>query len=325
MTNEKNSSARSWADFTSELVHHPGLLLRPLAFLFVLALLCLLLLWLGTLALPQFFGQDVVGLTPKLQEKIAEAIEESGRLKQASKTAAGEVESAVNAAKTAKGEIERLRQELEQQKARIPDLEKISEALDSANGELAAFATRLAGDQEFLSNVQADLFPIGAIVPFAGGEKRKDGKDNLPKGWLPCDGREVSRIQYKKLLEGIEDSWGGGDGTSTFNLPDLRGFFLRGATDNRARDPDHASRFKDPELSDPDGTGVGSYQGHMFGRHNHFPEVRDRIGSDTGGTTSDGAEYAASARVDSKRPTTHAGGSETRPKNAYVLFIIKAE
>lgn len=71
-------------------------------------------------------------------------------------------------------------------------------------------------------------FPPGTIAPFA--------MQVMPPGWLVCDGQAVSRADYKDLLDAIGLTWGIGDGASTFNVPDLRGLFLRGFDDNRGID-----------------------------------------------------------------------------------------
>ena len=60
----------------------------------------------------------------------------------------------------------------------------------------------------------ADVMPAGAIIDFAG--------PRVPPGWLLCDGRAVSRTTYARLWAAIIDWWGAGDGSTTFNLPDLR-------------------------------------------------------------------------------------------------------
>jgi hypothetical protein len=57
--------------------------------------------------------------------------------------------------------------------------------------------------------------PVGAVMPYAG--------TTAPTGWLVADGSEVSRATYQVLFQAIGTTYGSGDGTSTFNLPDLRG------------------------------------------------------------------------------------------------------
>ena len=58
------------------------------------------------------------------------------------------------------------------------------------------------------------------ILPFGG--------TSSPSGFLSCDGAAVSRSTYATLYAAIGTTWGVGDGSSTFNLPDLRAMFLRG-------------------------------------------------------------------------------------------------
>lgn len=66
--------------------------------------------------------------------------------------------------------------------------------------------------------------PIGTILAFGGS--------NVPTGWHLCDGTALSRTTYKALFAIIGTNFGVGDGSTTFNLPDLRGEFLRGAGTN---------------------------------------------------------------------------------------------
>lgn len=63
---------------------------------------------------------------------------------------------------------------------------------------------------------------IGSIETFAGLENK------IPDGYLLCDGREISRTTYKNLFEVIGTTYGIGNGSTTFNIPDLRGKFIRG-------------------------------------------------------------------------------------------------
>lgn len=65
--------------------------------------------------------------------------------------------------------------------------------------------------------------PSGVVFPFAG--------NSAPYGYLICDGRAVSRTEYAALFLMIGTSHGQGDGSTTFNLPDYRGNFLRGKVD----------------------------------------------------------------------------------------------
>jgi microcystin-dependent protein len=68
--------------------------------------------------------------------------------------------------------------------------------------------------------LQAFLVPPSRIAAFAG--------DTAPNGWLMCDGLAYSRTTYATLFSTVGIRFGQGDGTTTFNVPDLRGRFLRG-------------------------------------------------------------------------------------------------
>lgn len=64
------------------------------------------------------------------------------------------------------------------------------------------------------------LIPIGAVIDYAGG--------TAPSGWLLCYGQAVSRATYAALFAAIDTTFGAGDGSTTFNLPDCRGRLVAG-------------------------------------------------------------------------------------------------
>ena len=65
--------------------------------------------------------------------------------------------------------------------------------------------------------------PAGAVMPFAGSTE--------PAGWLLCYGQTVSRTVYAQLFAAIGTTYGSGDGSTTFALPDLRGRVVAGQDD----------------------------------------------------------------------------------------------
>ena len=67
---------------------------------------------------------------------------------------------------------------------------------------------------------------VGAIQMYGGA--------TAPKGWLLCDGSAVSRTTYAKLFEVLGTAYGEGDGSTTFNVPNLQGRFALGASANKA-------------------------------------------------------------------------------------------
>lgn len=167
--------------------------------------------------------------------------------------------------------------------------------------------------------------PIGCVVAFAGDKSHL--KD---ENWKICDGQTLNARNFKELFYTINTSWGNGDGTNgSFNLPDLRGMFLRGVDDsNSKKDPDSDSRIA---LNEGGHTGnqVGSYQSDVVGTHSHSGARR---GSDkpTGSDEDHLRVYLPSFAnnvVDIPKSTNFGEGigSETRPKNVYVYYIIRVK
>ena len=68
----------------------------------------------------------------------------------------------------------------------------------------------------------SDLLPIGSYIQFAGSQ--------APTGFLVCNGGAISRTAYSKLFAVIGTKYGKGDGSTTFNLPNLIDRFLQGST-----------------------------------------------------------------------------------------------
>ena len=77
---------------------------------------------------------------------------------------------------------------------------------------------------KLVAAVQQALVPAGAVQAFA--------MNSAPSGWLSCNGSNVSRSTYSALFSAIGTTYGSGDGSTTFTLPDLRGYFLRGSGTN---------------------------------------------------------------------------------------------
>lgn len=87
----------------------------------------------------------------------------------------------------------------------------------------AGIALSKPNNAQLLAALQA-LFPAtpaGVMAPFAGSA--------APTGWLLCAGQAVSRTTYAALFTAIGTTWGAGDGSTTFNLPDMRGRVPAGA------------------------------------------------------------------------------------------------
>ena len=94
------------------------------------------------------------------------------------------------------------------------------------------------------------MVPTGSTQMFAG--------TTAPRGWLIADGSAVSRTQYSALFAVIGTLYGAGNGTTTFNLPDMRGVVVRGVDRGRGLD---SSRTQ------------GTYQADLFASHSHNTAV----------------------------------------------------
>jgi len=89
--------------------------------------------------------------------------------------------------------------------------------------------TQLATQESLVREVGS---MAGAVMFFA--------MSSAPSGWLKANGAAISRAAYASLFAVIGTQYGAGDGASTFNLPDLRGEFIRGWDDGRGADPARA-------------------------------------------------------------------------------------
>lgn len=151
--------------------------------------------------------------------------------------------------------------------------------------------------------------PAGLIMPFGGMI------DKIPEGWLLCDGTEIRIEQYPELFNAIFRNWGSSD-SFTFNLPDLRGVFLRGVDGQKGNDPDSKDRTSIKQGGNT-GNMVGSFQLDDYKSHKHTVDKRSGAGAGTPGTL-----WSNNLHMENQF-TSDSGGNETRPKNAYVYYIIK--
>ena len=138
-----------------------------------------------------------------------------------------------------------------------------------------------------------------------------------PTGWLECDGSAVSRTTYAKLFALIGETYGNGDGSTTFNLPDMRGEFPRGWDNGAGNDPDAASRTDRGDGTT--GDNVGTKQGHALETHVHTN------GAWLGGTGLGGnvGTWGSSSSNTGSPATGTVSANETRGRNIALMFIIK--
>lgn len=134
--------------------------------------------------------------------------------------------------------------------------------------------------------------------------------NSIPNGYLECNGATVSRTTYATLFAAIGSTYGAGDGATTFNLPDLRGEFIRGADRGRGVDS---------------GRAVGSNQDHQF--QDHFHTIRADVTNlppNIGASEfSLGPANQVSKFIGSEAAQNGNRGSETRPRNIAMIAAIK--
>jgi len=187
------------------------------------------------------------------------------------------------------------------------------------------------------ASAAGDSLPVGTIIAWGGTSS------SVPAGWMLCNGKALNKSVYKELFTAIGTSWGSsGD---KFNVPDLRGRFLRGEDGGTGRDPDVKHRA--PSNPGGNATGVGSAQEDSIQNHTHdqtphshdyrYITVFQNI-ADTGSgyyvpnyaymdydyaTSGSTANIQGATRYNTKSRIN--AGEESRPKNASVNFIIKVK
>ena len=161
--------------------------------------------------------------------------------------------------------------------------------------------------------------PAGSVTCFA--------HSSVPSGWLECNGANVSRSTYATLFAAIGTTWGTGDGSSTFGLPDCRGEWVRGWDNSRGVDS---------------GRAIATTQSDQNKQHNHSVSITDpghdhRVRAGTsgsgGGHVSDrdsesGGQPYRSSQIESSTTGISAtaannGGTEVRVRNIAMMYIIK--
>lgn len=175
-------------------------------------------------------------------------------------------------------------------------------------------ATKAAARQA----IGAEL-PAGAVAYFI--------MSAAPTGWLKANGAAVSRTTYADLFAAIGTSFGAGDGSTTFNVPDFRGEFIRSWDDGRGVDS---------------GRGIGTAQAAAMLDHTHSGTTSTDPGHThaMGGSVISSGSGIAGGGFGALGPSTtvaggaHShtittgnpsagGGTETRPRNIALLTCIK--
>lgn len=164
-----------------------------------------------------------------------------------------------------------------------------------------------------------DLTPAGTIIYTA--------RATAPTGYIKANGAAISRTTFETLFTAIGTIYGAGDGSTTFNVPDLRGEFLRGFDDSRGVDSGRAlgTAQSGQNLSHSHvgaitstGTHPHSYEKTTGGTDHdgHGSGIDLRSGTTTANVSGDGGHgHTVSISAD--------GGTEARPRNIALLACIK--
>jgi len=157
---------------------------------------------------------------------------------------------------------------------------------------------------------------VGTVAFFA--------RSSAPTGWLKCNGAAISRTDYEDLFDSIGTTYGTGDGSTTFNLPDLRGEFVRCWDDSRGIDTGRS--LTSTSVADVQDWSIQNFTGY-FG-----------IGLNTSETGVGGifsksyvymlefdwhTPYRSGCRVTINPSNQIKTSTETRPRNVPLLSCIK--
>lgn len=154
--------------------------------------------------------------------------------------------------------------------------------------------------------------PIGGIMMYPLG--------TCPSGYLSLNGNAISRTTYAGLFSVLSTIYGVGNGSTTFNVPDMRGRFPRMTDLGSARDPDRVSRTN-CQTGGPTGDNTGSCQGSQNASHSHVVDVW--FGENGTGPNQPNIQGYGGTGPYASGTTVASGGNEARPINMNMNFCIK--
>ena len=148
----------------------------------------------------------------------------------------------------------------------------------------------------------------------------------VPSGYLECDGSAVSRTTYSALFAVTSTTYGSGDGSTTFNLPDLRGEFVRGWDNGKGTDSGRSIGTSQADATDVNGLSVGiTDPGHRHSTESGVDDEGDpprRVVTEFAGNTLQiqGQTTIVTTGITASLSSTD---GETRPRNIAMMYVIK--
>lgn len=156
---------------------------------------------------------------------------------------------------------------------------------------------------------QSVAMPAGSVIWYAS--------DTAPTGYIKANGATVSRTTYADLFAAIGTTFGVGDGSTTFQIPDLRGEFVRGWDDSRGVDSGRA-------FGSAQSFAMQNITGSVYVRGAELKNQTGVFSVTTGASVTIGGTASATLNVlniDASAQVQTA--SETRPRNIAMLACIK--
>ena len=163
----------------------------------------------------------------------------------------------------------------------------------------------------------------------------------VPSDYLECNGAAVSRTTYSALFAVIGTAYGAGNGSSTFNLPDLRGEFVRGFDNGKGTDSGRSIASSQGDQNEAHTHGNGSLSGSTNNPGDHYHlTAHNQDGSPYGNVSTTYARHITTganvpqpqSKTSSTGGHTHtvsisgstaSSGGESRPRNIAMMYVIK--
>ena len=180
-----------------------------------------------------------------------------------------------------------------------------NEPLNSNNNNICFYSNKIIDAKfdaltEKVEKALKNSGVVGTMQIYAGSD--------VPEGYLLCDGQEVSRTEYADLFATIGTTWGAGDGSTTFNVPDMREVAPVGVGQSERTEGSH------------DVFTLGEFKDDQLQSHTHSISVR--YSSDAGAYPAGVPAYSVTGNP-STSSNTGRSGNVTRGKRIGVNYIIK--